>query len=185
MKNNFTLCVQSDCFFCARNWLMDKEQLIARLFELEEKGLCCLQVNNNILQTTGEQMPSCTFSIEGDRITMFGDLLLKLWVDKGSVSVRPAGWSLPLATGEHIDFGNVGIPVGQIAAMFLSKSIDSAKVYGEFALLPNADRHLVNQHDSDGDGHVVELFGKHYKLVGLRDPGFSHNTLTLVELRHF
>ncbi len=150
---------------------------ILECIDIEKQGLKCLELTDKLIKCSGIPIPIFEEVLTGNRIDKIGHTLLKLQVDKGTISIRPAGWTEPLTIGDCLNFDGPGFPIYSIACPFIVKSDVSATVTGTFSFLPVDDLRLICECDENGIGHFVEFLQRRFLLSGLNDPGFSHNTL--------
>ena len=107
-------------------------QALNEVMELDRLGLRCLRVTaDGVLESTGVTIPTQAILMERSnplRVMKYGDVLIDLSVDKGTIALRPLGWSKPLQTGNLLHFGSVGLPLIAIGDLYYTLSEPDAKV---------------------------------------------------------
>lgn len=171
--------------------------IFQQVINLETSNQRCLKVVDGILiQSTGVPIPKLEQpATDGSRshfyptdkhLLRYGDVLLKLSVDRGKVALRFTGWNKPFCESDDsgtIDFGEVGVPLLPIGGCWIRTTEADCNITATYGYLPTEDRKLLCETtDADNDnGYHFHIHGKTLGVTGMRDPGFSHNTFYLID----
>jgi hypothetical protein len=171
---------------------MSYKILVETANQMDASGIKFYTISNDEFFHTNRRAPQMTIDITGDRfIPNAGDVLLRVFCDKGSVSlywpyarVDESGCEAPVFVGQHIEVFQDGLPLanGLSNRGHYTKSDPDAKVWATYEVYSDAQhRSLYDYKGSCDDKGLKMRYGEEvWQIVGRLNPGHSVNTLQRV-----
>lgn len=156
--------------------------------ELEAKGTVFYEIKDGFFYSN-RRAPQLTLPVEDSKfIRAAGDVLLRIYCDKGTVSLYwPNGRydeeknEVPVFTGFHIEVFKDGYPFANYGGMPSYRKSDSdAKVWATYEILGDTQRKAVSRWSDPSDetkGLKMRYGEEVWQIVGRDNPGHSVNTI--------
>jgi hypothetical protein len=173
---------------------MSYQTLVETANQLDASGIRLFEISKDGLFHSNRRAPQMTIDITGDRcIPNAGDVLLRVYCDRGSVSLYwpysrfdEEGNEAPLFVGSHIEVFHDGLPLanGLYTKATYTKSDPDAKVWATYEILSDAQRKMLyiwREPVDENKGLKMRYGEETYQIVGRLDPGHSVNTILRVK----